>query len=368
MVGYSLGIGKIGGVDIELNWLFIALLLVILLVSLADFVLWVLIFACVLIHELVHAWVAKRRRISVKRIILYPFGGGTVVNQEDLNPPDEFLVSISGPIASLVLALVFLPFSIIIHTGYLGSLLNFLFLINLVLGIFNILPWLPLDGGRVLRSYIQRREGYLAATKKAVLYSNVITVMFIVGSVAYALLNSSYSVSYKEVFVLFSIVVAMFVYGGAEAELTSALVREGVKGLHVGDAISRNYLLVSQSTSIAALRRRFASTRDWDRNPHTILFRKSHSVYLFSSASLQRSARRAGTRAPSVGSFGERLLEISPDKSLYYALDEMNADGVGTMAVTKGGRLIGILPRQRVEYIISLHMVSSANLGHKTVK
>ena len=356
MADLSLNIGRIFGVPVELHWTFILLMLFILLISSSLFVLWVLLFFFVLLHEFAHSWMAKRHGVGVKKIVLFPLGGGTIINSEQLTPKKELIISISGPIASLAIALVLWLASLIIGgASSVGQFVYLLALINLILGVFNILPWLPLDGGKALRSYLQEKRSYLNATRIAVQCSNIVTALFIVGSVAYAFLNTSYSLSYKAEFVFFSFAVALFMYFGAANELSYALVKQSIKGLKAKDALSRNYELVSADTSIEKLRlswRRHRRTKD---TAHIILFKNGKKISALSSASIQRYVFKRGPDAK-VSDFGVDVPTIAENARLSDAIDIMAEENAGMLCVLKGSRPIGILLRQRIDYIIGLHI------------
>ena len=104
MADFSPHIGRIFGIDVELHWSFILLLVVILFLSLYYFIIWALLFVFVLLHELVHSVTSRRNGVNVKKIILYPFGGGSVIDFENVTPEVEFRISIVGPLASLLIA------------------------------------------------------------------------------------------------------------------------------------------------------------------------------------------------------------------------------------------------------------------------
>lgn len=367
MADLSINIGKIDGVDVQLHWSFILLLFLILLVSVYFFILWVLLFICVLVHELFHSIAAKRDKIPVKRIVLYPFGGGTIINPNDMDPKREAFISIVGPLASLGLAAIFGVASLYLTSGVVGQLVSSLFLLNLLLGVFNMLPWLPLDGGRALRSYLQRKMSYLDATKKAVLYSNIVTVLYILGSTAYALLNRSYTPSYKEFFILLNIVVAVFIYTGAESEMAYAIVRSASKGLKVRDAMSRNYIMVKSDTTLDQLGELF-KPRKGKETPHTVLFTSVGQLKVLSMALLRRPPKTPGVYADdSIERFGVIIPKAKENDDLYGALEEMNEENTSILGVERRGGIIGILQRQRVEYIIGLRASAATRKG-KTIK
>lgn len=124
-----------------------------------------LLFLSVLIHELAHATTARARGIPVERITLFIFGGVAEMRMEAKRPLDEFVLTIVGPVASLVLAGLFWGVGLGLGSvGAEGSALLSLTLgrLNLILAVFNMVPAFPLDGGRVLRSVLWQLTGDLS--------------------------------------------------------------------------------------------------------------------------------------------------------------------------------------------------------------
>src|SRR6202035_5073592 len=122
----------------------------------------VVLYWSVLIHELSHCVVAMAFKLPVRRILLYPLGGFSEIEQEAQTPAREFLVSAAGPAISLVLAAIGFGLTRVVTTGTTEILLAQLMWANLIVGVFNLLPGLPLDGGRMLRAGIwkaTRRPG-----------------------------------------------------------------------------------------------------------------------------------------------------------------------------------------------------------------
>lgn len=117
-------------------------------------------FASIFIHEVAHAVVARRENVAVVEIVLHPFGGLTRFRREPDTPRAEFRIAIAGPLASFLLAFLFLilmKISGALGTNIVSPLFFLLFLWNLLLAVFNLFPGYPLDGGRVLRAYLWRR-------------------------------------------------------------------------------------------------------------------------------------------------------------------------------------------------------------------
>ncbi|HUH69713.1 MAG TPA: site-2 protease family protein [Mycobacterium sp.] len=119
--------------------------------------------ASLLAHELAHAVVARRAGVAVGSVTLWLFGGVTTLGGEAKTPKAAFRIAFAGPATSLVLAAAFGGLVAALHTVRAAPIVigvvSWLALINLLLGLFNLLPGAPLDGGRVLRAYLWRRYG-----------------------------------------------------------------------------------------------------------------------------------------------------------------------------------------------------------------
>src|SRR5215475_6087328 len=120
----------------------------------------VLLYASVLVHELSHSLVALAFGLPVRRILLYPLGGFSEIEREPPTPGREFLVSAAGPLISLALAAGGFGLDHAFHPDWVpGVLLGQLVVANLLVGVFNLLPGLPLDGGRMLRAGVWKLTG-----------------------------------------------------------------------------------------------------------------------------------------------------------------------------------------------------------------
>ncbi len=179
---WSLKLGSIDGIGVYLHWTFVLLIGWIFLGSLGagrtpgealagvGFIL--ALFACVLLHEFGHALTAKRYGVSTRDITLLPIGGVARMERIPEQPMQEFWVAVAGPAVNAVIAaLLFLILLLLgradpmvaiggIPSGFLEQLMW----VNLFIGAFNLLPALPMDGGRVLRALLSLRPGRLRAT------------------------------------------------------------------------------------------------------------------------------------------------------------------------------------------------------------
>jgi len=148
-------------------------------------VLTILFFGCVVLHELGHSLTAMRYGVRVPRILLLPIGGMAEMDHIPRQPSAEFLITIAGPAVNFVIAAVLLPFTWRYALGleaiadFSGAeILTQLFLANLVMGTFNLVPVYPMDGGRILRSILAIWLPYLQATWWAVMTTRVLAPLF----------------------------------------------------------------------------------------------------------------------------------------------------------------------------------------------
>jgi Zn-dependent protease len=176
----SFRIGTIFGFPIRANLTFLLLLAFVAIwqggapgVALA-----LLAFGSVLLHELGHALMARHLRVGVSSIDLHFFGGAANMTDLPRTPGDEIAIAAAGPAVSFALAGLGLGLGL--GTGV--SLLTWLGTINLILGVFNLLPAFPSDGGRILRALLARRRGLVGATDLAVKVARVVSVGLLVAA------------------------------------------------------------------------------------------------------------------------------------------------------------------------------------------
>src|SRR5215470_10522236 len=190
----------------------------------------VLLYASVLVHELSHSVVARGFGLPVRRILLYPLGGFSEIEKEPQTPGREFLVSAAGPVLSLALAAACYGLMEVVPPDTVaGTLVSQLRWANLVVGIFNLLPGLPLDGGRMLRAAIWKLTGrpststIVAAWAGRVIAVSLFVVPFVTGAV-----NGTGG---DMVTVLWLAVIAIFMWTGAGQAIKATRFRERLPGL-----------------------------------------------------------------------------------------------------------------------------------------
>jgi Zn-dependent protease len=213
----------------------------------------VLLYASVLVHELSHCAVARAFGLTVRRILLWPLGGFSEIEQEPPTPAREFLVSVVGPLTSLALAGV--GYGLDVALGLRGiprDLLNQLILANLVIGVFNLLPGVPLDGGRMLRAGLWKITKRPAqATIAAAWAGRGLAVLLV--AVPFTLLGSRLNLD--NTFVLWLAVIAVFMWISSGQAIRAAKVRDRLPGLQARRLARRAIAIPGNVPLAEAIRR-----------------------------------------------------------------------------------------------------------------
>lgn len=244
----SLTLGRIQGIEIKLHPSFLLVAFWVIYQwgfrqdsgvagTLYGFVLVLAIFCLVLLHELGHSMMAHEYGLQVRDITLVPFGGIARIEQMPTRPAAEAMISLAGPLVNLAIALLLLPILLIagLVTGdtsvadfarfglsdiSLIGFLFYLFLANLTLAVFNLLPAFPMDGGRILRAAVTPFMGRQGATTVAVAIG--VTLGILIGIVG--LLSGEYVI----------VLVMLFVIVAAIAEGRAVRLEESMRRLRVG--------------------------------------------------------------------------------------------------------------------------------------
>ncbi len=133
-------------------------------------------FSLVVMHELAHSLTARFFGIGVKDILLLPIGGVARLERMPSNPRREIAIAAAGPASNLILAVLLSPIFLILPENLLGEFFRTVYAVNLFLGLFNLLPAFPMDGGRILRALLVARYGYLDATILAARAGRILAV------------------------------------------------------------------------------------------------------------------------------------------------------------------------------------------------
>jgi Zn-dependent protease/CBS domain-containing protein len=206
----------------------------------------ILLYVSVLVHELSHSLVARGYGLPVRRIVLWPLGGVSEIDREAPTPGREFAIAAAGPALSLVLGGIGWGLYQVVNTGIAGALIWQLVFANIIVGLFNLLPGLPLDGGRMLRAVIwlvtkkPTTATLAAAWTGRVLAIGLLAIPFFSGGLAGGDMVST----------IWVIVIAGFMWTGATQSIKATRFRERLPALQAR-RLGRRTISVTAATPVA---------------------------------------------------------------------------------------------------------------------
>ncbi len=283
------------------------------------------LFLSVLIHELGHALTARAYGVQTREITLWLLGGVAQLEQIPRTRGAEAVIAIAGPIVSVLLSGLFGLLRGLVPTEAAEGqfLLGYLSFINLSLALFNLLPALPLDGGRILRSLLALYRPYLEATRTAVAVSKVMA--FALGLLGLFIGN------------LFMVLIAFFVFMAASAEGEQAVLNRTLEGLWARDLMTREISSVPPSLSVAELLEKMML----ERHVGYPVVEEGRLLGLISLEDLHGASPQ--TRVL------ERMrppLQVNQDTEALAALQRMAEQGFSRLLITDAsGNLVGILSK-----------------------
>jgi Zn-dependent protease/CBS domain-containing protein len=275
-----LQLGRIAGVRIGINWSWLVVFALITW-SLADgvfpsqnpglsdgtyiamaLVAALLFFASLLLHELGHARQARREGMEIEGITLWLFGGVAQFKGSFPSAGAEFRIAIAGPLVSLVLGVLFVLFAVFAHSPTeIDGVAAWLGYINLTLLVFNLLPALPLDGGRVLRSALWYFKGDFAwATRIASTIGRGFGYLLIAGGIAMLIFQGSFSGAWLAF-------IGWFLLQAATAEARYVATHQALDGLRVRDLMVRDPVTVDAELTLGQFMDEVAGSKRYTTYP-----------------------------------------------------------------------------------------------------
>jgi Zn-dependent protease len=217
----------------------------------------VLLYLSVLVHELSHCLVAIKFGLPVRRILLYPLGGFSEIEQEPPTPGKEFLVSAAGPAMSLAIAGIGIGVNLLFDShGIARVLIDRVILANAVVGVFNLLPGLPLDGGRVLRAGLWKLTGKSTySTVLAAWAGRIIALALAAAVLVSPTVGRTGQFGLANGYGIWLIAIAAFMWMSAGQALRSARVRERLPALQAR-ALARRAIPIPANLPLAEAIRR----------------------------------------------------------------------------------------------------------------
>jgi len=357
---HAIPIGKIFGISIDLDYtwfLVFGLLTWILAVSYypAEFKHWgvaeywfmgaftaLILFVSVLLHELGHSVVAKRYGIAVPRITLFIFGGVSEIATEPTSPQVEFWIAAAGPIVSFALALIFWelrPF--LVFSAPLLALAKYLAILNFALGLFNLVPGFPLDGGRVFRSIIWAITGnFRHSSAIATVIGRLFGFFFIFLGVWEAFAGNAFNG-------LWIAFIGWFLESAAASQGRMQAIKDLLGGHRVSEVMSHDFPQVPGNVTLQDVVDRHVLGQG---RRCFVVTNGEGSAGLVTLSTIKEVPRSAWPKvtASQVMIPLKKVDSIQPAAELWTAFEKMGRDGVNQLPVLsgeKGDGIVGMLSR-----------------------
>jgi Zn-dependent protease/CBS domain-containing protein len=375
-------IGRISGVSIYIawSWIFIFLLVTfglaggVLFVWHPDWSPWLIwavaiaaslvLFASVLLHELAHALVAKARGLPVRKITLFLFGGASNIEREPDSPKTEFLMAIIGPGVSIVLGVIFLlaglmmasepgeaiasPVETFSRLSPLATLLLWLGPVNIFIGLFNLIPAFPLDGGRILRAGIWvATKNLRKATRWAAGMGALIGWLFIVAGLGMALGASVLLFAPGVVNGVWLAFIGWFLSDAAIQSYRQTVIQDLLDDVPVALLMRSDAPVTPPDLPVSSLVYDFIMKTGESALP---VVEGDRIVGMVSLKDVRKVPREAWdtTAVSQIMTRADQLAVVTPQENAGEALNRLERRNVRQAPVVQDGRLVGLLRRRDI--------------------
>ena len=315
-----------------------------------------LLFISLLLHELSHSYVAKLNNLPIKGISLFIFGGVAHMEKEPADPGVEFKMAVAGPALSFFLALLFLLITNLLKnigsSPEIVAVTNYLFIVNLVIGIFNLIPGFPLDGGRVFRAGLWTITNDL---KRATLIASTFGKGF-----AYILMALGFVYLFMGYILngVWFIFIGLFLQDAAEMSYQQLVMRKALTGVKIRSIMARSVITVPSSTTVSEVVDNY-----FFKYRHTgfpvISEENLLGVITLDNVKELPKEKWPMTLVTQVMTPIREDMIIHPEADVFEALTQMARSGSGRLLIVEGGELIGIVAQRDIIRLFELR----ADLG-----
>ena len=351
----SIRLGRIFGIEVGANWslVFIFVLIAYTLATAlpadvpgqAESLYWIAgaagaaaFIACLLAHEMAHALVARSRGVRVAGITLWLFGGVSRLDGEPASPGAEALIAIVGPATSLVIAAVAFVLSLATSAAaLLSDVLAWLALVNVMLGLFNLVPAFPLDGGRLLAAGFwwrqgSRRQGVHSAVR---IGRWIAYLMIALGVVS---LFTSFTVT--GIWLAF---IGWFLLSAGASEETGAAIKAALKGIPVSAAMTSPVVTIPDWVTVQQFLENIAPNHQFTTYPVHDPSGRLTGVVRLSDLVKSAGAQRSDERLSAIARPIEAVPTSRPEEDLAALVERVGSGLEHRVLVFGNGQLVGIL-------------------------
>ena len=312
-----------------------------------------LFFGSVLVHELMHSIVSQRQGIPVQSITLFIFGGVSHITEEPKQPKDEFRMAIAGPLSSLVIGGILFG----VYFGwrnvdnftiqFITAIAYWLGYINLVLGIFNLIPGFPLDGGRVFRSLLWWRSHNLkSATKTAANIGRAVGFLFIFAGIWLV-------VTGNWVNGIWLALIGWFLESAAVGSYRQLLLQDMLKGHVASEVMSRDCVFIPPETTI-------------DHLVHENILASGRRCFpVVSGSQIMGMMTLHNVKAVPRGQWGtetvkeamtpfDKLKWVRPDEELFSVFRILTENDINQVPVVQDNQIVGMVTRENLLNFVNI--------------
>jgi Zn-dependent protease/CBS domain-containing protein len=316
-----------------------------------------LFFASILVHELAHSLMAQRAGIHIPEITLFIFGGVSRLSEEAKDPKTELTIAIVGPLTSFALALFFWGLNHLLASEqfpFAHVILSYLTWINMAVGIFNLIPGFPLDGGRVLRAFLWYRSGSLTRATRTASHvgKGFAIVLMLLGALQIftgALLGG-----------LWLIFIGMFLRGTAEGGYQEVVLRQALADVAVHEVMTEDVISVPQDLPVSRLLTEYFLHYGYHGFPVTQNGQVIGVVSLNAVRQVPESERTAITVAQIMRPLSGHIT-IAPQAPLSEALTKMIQEDTGRLLVLQDGTLHGLITKTGLLRFLEIKQILEAS-------
>ncbi|ADE37524.1 CBS domain-containing protein [Methanohalophilus mahii] len=305
----------------------------------------ILLFTCVLLHELGHSYFAKKYGVEINNITLFLIGGVSSMEEMPREPAQEAKMAFAGPFVSFLIGGILFGLNLVIDmmvAGYSTTipyrLVYILASINIVLGAFNLIPAFPMDGGRILRAFFARHMNYIQATRNAANVGKFFAFLLAL----LGILSNPWNP--------WLLLIAVFVYMGASGEERSTAVTRTLENVKVKDVMSSDVISVSPEMNLEELVQFMFDHKHmgYPVIQHNVL----KGIVTFTDVHKVTQLDRISTLVSDV--MTRDVVTISPGDNAAEAFKVLNNNNVGRLVVMEDGEIIGILSRTDLMHTMTL--------------
>lgn len=302
-----------------------------------------LLFASVLAHELGHSLVAQRRGIPVKSITLFLFGGAANISKEAETPPAELFMALSGPAVSFALGGIFWALYYFTYDSaeLVSAISLYLSQVNLILGIFNMVPGFPLDGGRVFRALIWWKTGdFRQATRIASTTGKWFAYLLILSGLVITLVYGIFSG-------LWLALIGWFLANAASAGYRQVIIGDILKGGRVSEIMSTTFPSVTPEMSLQQATQDYVIHFTQSALP---VIKDNKLMGIITLKDMKKVPREQwpNISAGEVMTGIEKLKTVSPEENLETLARLMESNDWDMLPVMLGGNLFGMVSKHSI--------------------